>query len=71
MEAYIKGNPPGMLGKIATIIGDNGGNISHVSADVKDISMAKLTLRFGPDADVDSIVKALEAIDVQVNTEKV
>ncbi|MDR0469674.1 MAG: CBS domain-containing protein [Peptococcaceae bacterium] len=71
MEAYIKGNPMGMLGKVATIIGDNGGNISHVSADVKDIAMAKLTLRFSTDADVDSIVKELEAIDVQVNTEKV
>ncbi|MCL1805609.1 MAG: CBS domain-containing protein [Clostridiales bacterium] len=71
LEAYIKGNPPGILGRIATIIGDNGGNISHVSADVSDISMSRLTLRFGRDAVIDAIVRSLEAIDVKVNVEKV
>jgi acetoin utilization protein AcuB len=71
MEAYIRGNPPGALGRVATVIGDNSGNISHVTVNVKDISMAKITLRFSPEADVENIIKALEAMDVQVNIEKV
>jgi len=71
LEAYIKGNPPGILGRIATIIGNNGGNISHVSADVNDKSMSRLTLRFSREAAINSITKELEAIDVRVNVEKV
>ena len=71
LEAYIKGNPPGILGRVAAIIGDNGGNISHVSADVKDVSMAKITLRFNREAAIESIVKELGTIDIQVSVEEV
>ena len=71
LEAYIKGNPPGILGQVATVIGKNGGNISHVSADVNDKSMARITLRFNREAAIDSIVRELEAIDVQVSVEEV
>lgn len=71
LEAYIVGNPPGILGRIATIIGDHGGNISHVSADVKDTSMAKITLRFNREAAIDGILSELDAIGVRTNVEEV
>ena len=71
LEAYIKGNPPGMLGQVAAVIGRNGGNISHVSADVSDASMARLTLRFNPEAAIDLICSELETMNVQVSVEKV
>ena len=71
LTAYIKGNPPGILGQVATIIGQNGGNISHVSADVNDKEMAKIVLRFGREAEIDTIVKALEALDIRVSYETV
>jgi len=71
LVAYIKGNPPGILGRIATIIGNNGGNISHVSADVNDKAMAKITLRFNREAAIGAIEQELEAAGVQVSVEEV
>lgn len=71
MDVYIPGNPTGILGKIATIIGDNGGNISHVTADVNDKTMAKITLRFNREAAVETIVNELKTIGVNVNLEEV
>jgi acetoin utilization protein AcuB len=71
MDVYIPGNPTGILGRIATIIGDNGGNISHVTADVNDKTMAKITLRFNREAAVETIVNELKTIGVNVNLEEV
>jgi len=71
LEAYVKGNPPGMLGRIATTVGDNGGNISHVSVSVNDKAMSKIVLRFNREASIEAIIKVLENIGVQVSVEEV
>ncbi len=71
LQAYIQGNPPGILGRVATIIGNNGGNISHVTADVNDKDLAKLVLRFSREADIDNIIKELEAMAIRVSYETV
>ena len=71
MEVEINGNPPGILGQIATIIGKNGGNISHVSVDVTKVDYSKLVLRFSPGADIGAIVKELEQIVAGVSYETI
>jgi len=59
------------LGRIATIIGQNGGNISHVLVDVSDKSMARVTLRFNQEAGINAIIGELNKIGFNVNLEKV
>jgi len=71
LEADIKGNPPGVLGQIASIIGKHGGNISHVSCDVSNADMAMLVLRFSREADIEAIVKDLEPMTASVSYEEV
>jgi len=71
LEAYIRGNPPGVLGRVATAVGQNGGNISHVTVDVNDPSMAKLILRFNREAELEAIIKELDGIAVHVNVQEV
>jgi acetoin utilization protein AcuB len=71
LQAYIQGNPPGILGRVASIIGDNGGNISHVTADVNDKEQARLVLRFNREADIERIVRELETMGIRVSCETV
>ena len=71
ITATVKGNPPGILGKIATIISQCGGNISHVTVRVSEKEQSAMTFRVNREADIDKIVEDLEKLSVSVIYEKV
>lgn len=71
ITATVNGNPPGILGKIATIIGQCGGNISHVTVRVSEKDQSRMTLRVNREADIDKIVEELEKLNVSVIYETV
>ena len=71
ITATVKGNPPGILGKIATLIGQYGGNISHVTVRVSEKEQSIMTFRVNREAKIEEIVKELEKLGVSVLYETV
>jgi len=66
LTVRMDGNPKGMLGKVATIISQEDGNISHVATQVaKDQSV--IVLRISPEANIEAIVAKLKDMGLYVS----
>lgn len=63
----ILGNPPGILGKLATVMGDHKGNISHVATNVNNKEESVIVFRINQEADIEGIIKDIKAMDLYVS----
>ena len=66
LTVRIDGNPPGILGRIATIIGSHKGNISHVATHVNAKEQSVIIFRISQEADIEAIVNELKTIGLYV-----
>lgn len=60
----IEGNPPGILGRIATVLGNHHGNISHVATHVNEVEQSVIVLRINRIDDIEAVIKEIKDMGV-------
>jgi acetoin utilization protein AcuB len=64
LTVRIEGDPPGILGKIATVIGKYNGNISHVATHVNAKEQSVIIFRISQNADIGAIIKEVNDMGI-------
>ncbi|HCP14177.1 MAG TPA: histidine kinase [Peptococcaceae bacterium] len=60
----IEGNPPGILGRIATVLGNHNGNISHVATHVDAVEQSVIVFRINRIDDIEAVIQEIKTMGV-------